>query len=96
MSSGFEFTGDAGCLVIKGELTIYQANEAAESLRGAFATGALERIDLAGVTELDCAGLQLLLVANRLRVDDKKSVCLVNASQPVRDAMALCGLRILS
>ena len=90
MSSGFEFTGDAGCLVIKGELTIYQANEAAESLRGAFATGALER------TELDCAGLQLLLVANRLRVDDKKSVCLVNASQPVRDAMALCGLRILS
>lgn len=91
MSSELRFDADTGCLSVTGELTIYQANAAAEGLRRAHATGALRCVDLAGVTEVDTAGLQFLLLAERLS-DDESPIELVNYSHPVRDALQLSGM----
>lgn len=96
MSSALRFDADTGCITVAGELTIYQANAAAENLRSAFASGSLRRIDLAGVTELDTAGLQLLLMAERLPADGEGLVELVNHSQPVRDLLEVLGVGVPS
>lgn len=96
MSDALQFDADTGCITVAGELTIYQANAAAESLRSAFASGSLRRIDLAGVTELDTAGLQLLLMAERLPANGEALVALVNHSQPVRDVLELLGVGVPS
>jgi anti-anti-sigma factor len=51
------------CLSLQGELTIYAVAEVKSALLEAL-DGAMElEIDLAGVTEIDTAGLQLLLAA---------------------------------
>lgn len=91
MSSELQFNADSGCLTVTGELTIYQANAAAEGLRAAYASGALRRVDLSKVTEVDTAGLQFLLLAERLS-DDERPVELVSCSHPVRDALELSGM----
>ena len=53
---------------IDGELTIYRAAELAAAMKAALADvpggGAFE-IDLSEVTEMDCAGVQLLISAKR-------------------------------
>lgn len=92
MNNNCEFNPDTGCLIITGELTIYQANATAEELRGAYASGALKKIDLSRVTELDTAGLQLLLVAERLP-GNEETVVLVNYSEPVQAVLKLAGVR---
>lgn len=91
MSSELQFNADTGCLTVIGELTIYQANALAEGLRSAHSTGALRRVDLTGVTEVDTAGLQFLLLAERLS-DEESPLELVNYSHPVRDALQLSGM----
>jgi len=48
-------------LKIEGELTIYHAAEALARFREELAAGAALQLDLAGVSELDTAGAQLLL-----------------------------------
>lgn len=96
MSNAVQFDADTGCMTVAGELTIYQANAAAESLRSAFASGSLRSIDLAGVTELDAAGLQWLLMAERLPANAEEPVALVSHSQQVRDVLELLGMRVPS
>lgn len=96
MSNALHFNSESGALTVMGELTIYQANAAAEGLRSAFASGALRHIDLAGVTELDTAGLQWLLVAGSLSDNEGESVALVNHSQPVREVLTLLGMGVTS
>jgi anti-sigma B factor antagonist len=52
-------------LKISGELTIFSVASARESLLEAMAQTDELTVDLAGVTELDSAGLQLMLLAKR-------------------------------
>ncbi|BES69083.1 hypothetical protein RE428_01010 [Marinobacter nanhaiticus D15-8W] len=92
MNGSARFDADKGCLVIEGELTIYQASEVSEALRNAFDTGKLRHIDLSGVTELDTAGLQLLLLAKRLRTPRDEAIEVLNYSQPVWDMLSLAGV----
>ncbi|TGG95789.1 STAS domain-containing protein [Natronospirillum operosum] len=96
MKDTLRFSPESGCLAVVGELTIYQAKAAAEGLRSAFASGQLRHVDLAAVTELDAAGLQWLLVAARLTVNDGEPVTLTNHSEPVCDALALAGIEVSS
>lgn len=61
----FDLTRDGTTLKAQGELTIYHAAEAKAALHAALAgPGALE-LDLSGVSELDTAGVQVLLWAKR-------------------------------
>lgn len=92
MSALGDFDADTGCLSFNGELTIYEANAASEKLCRAFGSGALRNINLAGVTELDTAGLQILLLARTLRTPADEPVSLVNHSEAVREVLGLTGL----
>lgn len=59
----------AATLALEGDLTIYRAAEVAQSLRQALAGNPKGlTLDLAGVTEIDSAGAQLLLAARRAAI----------------------------
>jgi anti-anti-sigma factor len=50
---------------VAGEMTIYQAAEMKQKLLRSLARSAEMEIDLSGVSEIDTAGFQLLLLAKR-------------------------------
>lgn len=84
--------GDRGSLALAGELTIYAAAEAKARLLAPLAECRELAIDLAGVSEIDSAGLQLLILARQHAAATGKSVGLVALSQPVRDLLELYDL----
>ncbi|MDX1587908.1 MAG: STAS domain-containing protein [Oleiphilaceae bacterium] len=92
MSDAFHFDAGSGCLRLLGELTVYQIRDATEVLRQSFGSGQLSLVDLGGVTEMDTAGLQLLLLAKSIPVTGGAKVALVNHSPPVREVIELAGL----
>lgn len=92
MSAFLDFNTATGCLSFRGELTIYEANAANEKLCQAFASGELRQIDLEGITEVDTAGLQLLVLARTLRTPTNEPVALVNHSDAVLEVLELTGL----
>jgi ABC-type transporter Mla MlaB component len=53
---------------LEGPLTIMEALDSRDQLALALSTADSAEIDLGGVTEVDCAGLQLLLAMKRTRV----------------------------
>lgn len=55
----------AASIAFDGELTIFCAHEAKQTLLGALAPGVTVDCDLSGVTEFDTAGVQLLMLAKR-------------------------------
>jgi len=80
-------------LRIEGELTIYTAADTKTRLVEALA--AADRgldIDLAEVSEIDSAGLQLLLLAKREAAARGGEVALVNHSAAVLECFDLCNM----
>lgn len=55
----------ARSIALQGELTIYTVGEIRQRLLAAMAMTARLDVDLGGVTEIDTAGLQLMLLAKR-------------------------------
>jgi anti-anti-sigma factor len=81
-----------GCVQIQGEMTVYSAAELKPALLGALPVASqVERIDLAGVAEFDCAGLQLLLASLRRASANGTPLRIVAASAAVREVLQLCG-----
>lgn len=77
---------------LAGELCVFHAAELKPRLLG-FATAACEQeIDLAQVSEVDTAGIQLLLLAQREAVRAGGRLHYVNHSEPVLEALALLNL----
>jgi anti-anti-sigma factor len=90
MSSGEH--GGAEPLRIDGEMTIYSAASLAERITAATSRAdAGPRLDLSQVTEIDTAGLQLLLMARKL-ARPRGGLALVAPSPRVRALLHLCGL----
>lgn len=91
-------------LSIDGEMTIYRATELKERIAQMFhgaTAGDLPAVsgsnrdvdlDLSAVSELDAAGLQLLLLFNRRACMDNRRLRLMAPSTAVRDALALVHL----
>ena len=82
-------------LRIEGELTIYRASELAQELRGAMAalpTGEPLEIDLSGVTEMDCAGVQLLMATRRSATDTRRALRVAGGSPVVAEVFATLQL----
>ncbi|WP_404362970.1 lipid asymmetry maintenance protein MlaB [Marinobacter sp.] len=94
MNGSLNFDRETGCMTVQGELTIYQAKEAAEVLRAAVGTGELACLDLSGVTELDTAGLQLLMVAARLKNNSGEPIGVTAASDVVQQALSFAGVSL--
>jgi len=82
MSIEFEFDAQQASLIIRGDLTINHAAEAIEWFR----RQDYRTIDLAGINELDSAGLQLLLAARH-----EGNWKLGHISAAVADVLQLAG-----
>jgi anti-anti-sigma factor len=80
-----------GVLRISGDMTVYSAAELKAALLAANpASTKVKTLDLSAVSEMDCAGLQLLLATLRQPGRKEKPLRLVAASQSVRDVLELC------
>jgi len=92
MNIGETSQGAAARLAVEGEMTIYRAAELKPVLLDAVRTHDAPALDLANVTEFDCAGLQLLLAARREAARLGKRLALVAPSPAVVEACLLLGV----
>lgn len=86
-----ETAGQVQCLVT-GELTIYQAAGVREQLAALVNEHSNAELDLAGVTEFDSAGVQLLLVLKQKARQLGGEWALVNHAQAVTDVLETLNL----
>ncbi|QFY42369.1 STAS domain-containing protein [Candidatus Methylospira mobilis] len=86
MTSSAEITGR---IALEGEMTIYTAAELKARLLKALEENEALEVDLSGVSELDSAGLQLMVLLKREAGDQGKSVRFADHSQAVLDVLDL-------
>ena len=79
-------------LQMEGELTIYHGLEIRDGLMEHLAASAGIELDLGGVTEMDTAGVQLLLAAKREGTRLGKTVRFVSHSQAVLEVIDLYNM----
>lgn len=88
-------TTDATVLRLDGEISIYRAAELKQTLLAALeapdGAGTLE-IDLSGVTELDTAGVQLLMLCKKVAQQKQRELRLAGHSPAVLDVFELFNL----
>lgn len=77
---------------IEGEMTIYTAMELKDQLLSPLAQCAAMEIDLAGVSEIDSAGLQLLVMTKQAATAQGRTLCLCGHSAAVLEILDLCKL----
>lgn len=85
-------SGDQYNVWIKGDMTIYHAEEGKGRLLAILKDGKDVQIDLSGVAELDTAGFQLLLLAKQHSADKGYGVTLVSHSAAVVEVMDLYNM----
>ena len=79
-------------LVLEGEVNIYRAADLKTEVLAALRAGPVLEIDLAGVTELDTAGLQVLMLAKNTAAADKRELRLLNHSPAVVEIVEMLNL----
>lgn len=85
--------GSGSTLRVTGEMTIYRASELARHLLARLAKKpAAARLDLSEVTEIDTAGLQIILMLNRATAATGNRLVIVRPSNCVSEVLALCNL----
>jgi anti-sigma B factor antagonist len=77
---------------IEGEMTIYNALELKDQLLAPLDQCAHMEIDLAGVSEIDSAGLQLLVMAKNEARARGKTLRISGHSPAVLDVLDICNL----
>ncbi|WP_407309137.1 lipid asymmetry maintenance protein MlaB [Pseudomonas sp. nanlin1] len=78
-------------LAVDGEMSIYTAAELKGELLGWLEPATQTRLDLAQVSEIDAAGVQLLLLIRRQVLAAGQSLTLIECSPAVRDTLKLCN-----
>jgi anti-sigma B factor antagonist len=76
-------------LRLEGELTIFRAMELKPAL---LASPPVDEIDLSGVTEMDTAGVQLLMLAKKTALAQQRNVKLVGHSPAVLEVFELLNV----
>ena len=85
-------TSSSNVILLEGELTIYRAAELKPLLLAALpGTGPIE-LDLAEVSEVDTAGLQLLMMVQREAPKAGTRLEITGHSKAVTETLALCNL----
>lgn len=79
-------------LALGGEINIYRAAELKTEVLDALRRAPVLEIDLAGVTELDTAGLQVLMLAKRTATEEQRELHLLNHSPAVVDIVEMLNL----
>jgi len=83
----------AAALQIDGDMTIYQAEELRQKLLGTLAGPATGvRVDLHNVSEIDSAGVQLLIATKHAATAVGKTLTLTACSNAVTEVLQLFGL----
>src|SRR5690242_9682128 len=83
-------------LRVDGEMTIYRAAEVAQALFAAVRAEAGDvRLDMSDVSELDTAGLQLLLMARRLVAANGHRLDVAQPSECVAEVLTLCNVALI-
>jgi anti-sigma B factor antagonist len=82
----------AGVLAVEGEMTIYRASELRAAMLQALAPAGLA-LDLSQVSELDSAGVQLLVAAARSAREAGGELRLVASSPAVAETLGFLGLQ---
>ena len=87
-------TGAAGVtrLAIDGELTIYRAADLKVTVLEALRKSRVLEVDLSGVTELDTAGLQVLMLAKNCAAAEQRELRLLNHSPAVVEIVEMLNL----
>ncbi len=80
-------------LFIEGDLTIRRVHELKDVLLARLAQSQALEVDLAGVTEIDTAGAQLLLMARRAAQGSQKELLLVAPSPAVASLFELLRIQ---
>lgn len=78
-------------LHIEGEMTIYRAAELKRELLAALDQASTLELDLSKVTDIDGAGIQLLILAMRTAREQGVALHTVDHSAAVREVFALLG-----
>ena len=91
-AAGAATGGGTATLAIEGELTIHTAGERRTELLALVEQGDRLGVDLSAVTELDTAGLQLLLLTRREAAGFGKTFEITAASKAVTEALAIVHL----
>ncbi len=81
-------------LRIEGELTIYRAEELCAEFKAVLAAGKDLEVNLGGVTEMDSAGVQLLIAAKKAAGAMQQEVYLVEHSPAVLEIFDILDLGI--
>ena len=84
-----EIQAKRGSVALIGEMNIYTAREAAERLLLLLRDAKSPAVNLAQISEFDCSGLQVLLMARREAVASGKELKILQVSASVRDALDL-------
>ncbi|MBI5911058.1 MAG: STAS domain-containing protein [Betaproteobacteria bacterium] len=92
MTNANSGAGGTSLLRIEGEMTIYRALELKQALLDRLKDSAAVEIDLAGVTEFDTAGVQLLLLAKKAAQVRQRELRLVAQSPAVAEVLELLNL----
>ncbi len=79
-------------LALEGDLTIYHATALKEQVLSALEQHADLELDLTGVTEIDTAGCQILLLARREADRLGKSLRLTNTGAAVTEVLGFYGI----
>ena len=79
-------------LALDGEINIYRAADLKLEVLAALRAAPVLEIDLAGVTELDTAGLQVLMLAKRTATQEQRELRLLNHSPAVVDVVEMLNL----
>lgn len=75
-----------------GDLNIFNASEQRQRLLDVIATAKEVEVDLSRVSELDSAGLQLMIAAKREAAAQHKPLRFIGHSEAVFDILELCDL----
>lgn len=80
-------------LLIKGEMTIYQAQELKTSLHSFINNYKKFELDLSQVSEIDSSGMQLLLLFRKKATQANGSIKLLACSEAVSNLITLFGMQ---
>ena len=77
---------------ILGDLNIFNAAEQRQRLLAALEAGSEVEVNLSEVSEIDSAGIQLMVAAKQEATAQKKTLCFSGHSPAVLDTLDLCDL----
>jgi anti-anti-sigma factor len=92
MENTSENGGDPCHLRLEGEMTIFTAADTKERLLAPLANCRQIDVDLSQVSEIDSAGLQLMILVKREATALGKDIRFIAHSPAVVDVLELCGL----